>query len=203
MNVRSTVPGVLAHLGPPRPQPPGGEIGHVGVFSVVTGDPTKKMRKLPTLYVRTTPMFADREVQPVVARLEELLDVVRAREPHYAATACEFAGKRGLYAYDLYNRSGFRRKLARAEMSFSEWPYTRFVEGQFESTASFRFVPEFVILPQRGEDLVVTKGAYTAFYLSTLRFGAIHAGELGSLASTLKDVPALSTGDPSTLLRAL
>lgn len=186
---------------------PEGTIGHVGVFSILTDEPDKKIRRLPTLYVRTTPIFADREMQPIIERLEHSLEVMLSGDPYYAATACEFKGKKGLYAFDLYNRSGFRRKLARGGMTFSGSPYSRFSGSHFSTVGWGDFDPEFVILPQREgtekDELIVRSGGFTSFYLMTLRFGGIQPPEMRALAASLQNVPALSTANASKLLSFL
>lgn len=181
---------------------------HRGVLSVLVDDPRKKRRRLPTLYLRTAPVFAARELGPVTERLSMIVATIASSTPTYLTHPVEANGKVGLYVRDIYNRSAFRRRLARLGMRFGDDPFARLTERGFFSSSDFgEFRPGFIILdeadPEEPKKIVTTRGALIPFHFAILRFGAIPPSELSTLTRALKNTPAISAGDANVLMAAL
>lgn len=191
--------------GSPFPEDP----RHEGVFSVVADPPGKKLRRLPTLYVRSAPVFADRDVAAVVESLHRTIEVVRSAQtrPTYALQACRLDGKTGLYGADVYNRSAFRRRLARFGMDFSEDPYVELGPNhRFRSQDWGDFDPRFFIVgvgtPEQ-EAVVEMPGAMVLVLLSNSRFGELTPAELHVLAGIFSSLRGVGCRDAGTLIQHL
>ncbi len=208
--MRSTAPGLLDDLGAPvRRRPPSGADAFGGALSVVV-DARAGIRRLPTLFLERSELYADRDPARVADRLRTLVAAIRSapQRATYAATRCSWRGRDGLYARDLYNRSTHRIGLARRGMSFAAdpfvvlSPYGRFVAG------GDAFVPAFIVLADDHPDdpgrVVRSGGAMVPFLLAGLRFGELVDGaELAALRRAVEGAVGLSSGDVGALARAL
>ena len=208
LEARSTVEGALE--GPDfEGEPPSDATRHEAVFSLVVHPPERRLRRLPTLYVRSAPVFAERELSPVLESLRQIIEVVRsARErPTYALRACRLDGEPGLYGADVYNRSAFRARLARLGMDFSEDPYVELGPNhrlQVEDWGDFE--PRFFIIgvgTSAGETVVEMSGAMALVLMSNSRFGELTPPELRDLAGIFSSIRGVGCRDAAVLIEHL
>jgi hypothetical protein len=206
LEARTTAEGLLQGLTMAVVEPPAGATLHDGVFSLVVDPPTKRLRRLPTMYIRGAPVFAHRDVGPVIDSLHRTIEVVQSAQerPTYALQACRLDGEPGLYGADVYNRSGFRNRLGRLGMNFSNDPYVSLSpEGKMQCTDWGNFEPRFFIIgvgtPQR-ETIVEMTGAMALVLMSNSRFGQLDRAELHALAGLFSSVRGVGCRDPKTLV---
>ncbi|MDQ4125761.1 MAG: hypothetical protein M3134_09205 [Actinomycetota bacterium] len=130
-----------------------------------------------------------------------------AGTPTYMLTACEIAGRRGLYGTDFFNRSIYRQKLKRLGMTFSEDLFVMMDEdGSFYAEDRDAFEPEFVALqktspPQPGVTRIT--GGFLVYLLSYYRIADIAPPELSRLVVLSQRVDALRASEPADLADAL
>lgn len=206
--MRATEPGLLTGIGG-RSEPPEDELHREGAFSLVTGTADGRVKKLPSLYVNTTQVFAARELGSVQAKLGRAVGAFTSsqRVPTYMLTACEIGGRRGLYGTDFFNRSIYRQKLKRLGMTFSDDLYVMMDgDGRFYAQDRDPFVPEFVTLqktspPQPGVSRVT--GGFLVYLLSYYRIADIDAAELAQIAALARSIDALRASEPADLGAAL
>jgi hypothetical protein len=173
-------------------------------FSLVVDEGQSHVRRLPTLYFRTSPVFAHRQLTAVWERLERTLVALEVadRHPTYVMNACEIAGRRGLYARDLFSRSTYRRRLERRGMTFAHDPWVRFRGKEFECDDWGLFDPEFVILlSDLGDPKAIAQihGGRVPFSISTYRLGLLKPEELRQLVKVLGSIDAVGSDDPSAV----
>lgn len=179
------------------------------ILSVVVDEGEERRRKLPSLFLGTTQIFAHREIGSVVARMEDVLSAFLRSEESIllAAHSCEYQGVTGLYARDLFNRAPYRRKLVRSGVSFTECPYTELkADGSCYVPDIGGFRPAFVVLGDDSAEpteVVRTSPARVGFTLASLRLGQIKPRELNQLVALARSTPGLSAGDPSALAKEL
>ena len=165
-----------------------------------------KGRRLPTLYLGKAPIFAQRELSALERDLDLTLQAIleSRRQPIYWLHACRIDGHTCLYGGEAYNRSAFRRKLARSGMEFSSEPFVRLTEGgKFASSDWGELTPGVVILQVSGgepEDIVETSGAFLLGILSQARLGALGTAELHHLVRATAGVTGTSAGDANALV---
>jgi len=178
-----------------------------GVLSVVVRPPsrTTRSRRLPSLYLGTAAIFADRELSSVLHELSKCVAAIvsSSARPTYFIDPCEIGGRRGLYARDLYSRSAYRRRLVRQGVRFGDDRFPRFTErGTFECDDWGDFDPSFVVMdlepdePQGGS----MSAGLPAFVLATHRLGRLSSEELSRLIAFCKRVEVVSASDPSTVI---
>jgi hypothetical protein len=190
-------------------EPPEEATRHEAVFSLVVQPPGARFRKLPTLYVRSAPVFADKELAPVLESLQRNIEVVRsARErPTYALRACRLDGETGLYGADVYNRSPIRGRLARLGMDFSHDPYVELgPDGRLRAQDWGELDPRFFIIgvgTAEGSEVVEMSGAMALALMSNSRFGELTARELRALASLFSSVRGVGCRDARALIAHL
>jgi hypothetical protein len=210
------VQGLLGQLSTPVGKPKRRDRQHEGMFSLVidtmdlTGDPAKKARKLPALYMGNAAVFADRSIDAVCARANKLVEaMVRSHErPTYCFHPIHFDDRFGLYGRDLFNRSVYRRRLERLGVTFSADPYPRLTErGAFECDDWGEISPEVVMLAADDADhperIVQTGGALLPFSFLTMRFGPVHPSEIRLVTSVSKRMTAVSAQDPAAIMAFL
>ncbi|MDQ3915861.1 MAG: hypothetical protein M3323_11135 [Actinomycetota bacterium] len=207
--MRATEPGLLERV-PGLPNPPeDGVHRHDGGFSLVTDPGGGRVKKLPSLYVNTTQLYADRDVHAVRAQLDRAVDAFMssAERPTYMLTACEIGGRKGLYGTDFFNRSVYRRKLERLGMRFSGEQFTVFDgEATFHAEGIGSFRPSFVTLPRRSDnpsEVWEIRGALLVHQLTFYRIADIAPTELSSLVSLAGGLDALGATEPEDLAAAL
>lgn len=175
----------------------------------MTGTAGGRVKKLPSLYVNSTQMYAARDLEPVRSKLARAVDAFRSsdRTPTYMLTACEVGGRRGLFGTDFFNRSIYRQKLRRLGMTFSDDLFVNMDgEGSFRAQDRERFAPEFVTLPRRSDKppgVVRATGASLVYQLTYYRIADIRASELSRLVALAREIDALSATDPADLVGAL
>lgn len=203
LEVRATATGVLDGLGH---DVPGAEPSHEGVLSlVVRTDEGERLRRLPTLFLGPSPLFADRDVNEVVARAAETIGFLQRAysELIFLATAVDIGGARGLYARDYNARSAYRRRLERLGADFASAPFVRLTpDAGFEVEGAEPFTPEFVISegidePEAGVH-AVSPGLLVS-QVSMLRLGSMSAGDLRSLVRALGQAEGLGSSQPADL----
>ncbi|MFN2589018.1 MAG: hypothetical protein ABR613_12995 [Actinomycetota bacterium] len=207
--VRATGRGFLAGV-PGRAQPPDdGTYRHEGGFSLVTYTNGGRVRKLPSLYVNTTQVYADRDVAVVRAQLDRAVQafMTSAERATYMLTACEIGGRKGLYGTDFFNRSVYRRRLERLGMRFSREPFVSFHgDAAFEATDFEPFTPAFLTLPRRSDDPAEPwhlRGALLVHQLTFFRIADISPDELSSLVAVAGGLDAVGATEPEDLAAAL
>ena len=207
--VRSNSPDLLDFVGPDARASSSGAVRHEGALSLVVGIAGQRTRRLPTLYLGSTPLFADRDQSVVVERMRMTIETVieSGRRPAYLVQPCELGERRGLYARDTFSRSPYRRRLARAGMHFTEDPYVKSSEdGSFICDDWGEFSPTFMVLGYDHEDpseLEVTTGAILPITMIDRRIGEITTVHLQSLISGLAGVEGVSAGDAGVVASAL
>jgi hypothetical protein len=199
LEARTTVPGALDDVtfseNGTAPDAPRLE----GTLSLVGDDTVGPLRRLPLLYLGRAPLFGARNVIHLARRLVEVAELITSshRQPTYALASCDFRGRTGLYAMDLYNRSSRRRRLERLGLTFSDPPFVRLApDGRCTSAEHNTFSPEFLILANR------PKGAFTSpakvlMVLATLRLGPPAPSELTVLARLAHSVQLIHGDDPA------
>jgi hypothetical protein len=209
MEVRSTEPGVLDGLGVPTDQVQNGGHRHGGLITVVVEEAHGTIRPLPRLYLSTMPIFADRNIDSVKDSLRKLVLAVTksvTREPVYLLFACEFDGRRGIYAGNAFNRSTYVRALTRMGARLSPHPYlTLTPEGSFEHDDGRPFRPSFILLGDGGseEGVFQSLDGQLLFRIASRRLGAIGKEELALLARTLEGLEGVGANDPREALVTL
>lgn len=190
--------------------PPDTEETNEGSITLVVEDQSKKKRRLPSLYVSTYQVFADRDVVKVLNRFLRTVDAIKeaVTTPIYAAHPVRIDGRTGLYGKDFFSRATFRRKMVRAGVVFSEDPYPRLLpDGTFEARDWGILAPTFIIMPnvdhEEPQRPVEVTGASLLFNLLGLRFGRAEPAELYLLRSLAESVHALGCGDARALLDAV
>jgi hypothetical protein len=194
---------------PGETEPPEGSIHREGGFSIVADTATGRVKKLPSLYVNTTQLFASRDPSAVHRKLLRTVNAFMssAERSVYMLTACEIEGRRGLFGSDFFNRSVYRQKLKRQGMTFSDDPFVEFHEdGTFDSEDRDRFRPEFLALPRRSDNpagVIRTSGALLVHRLAFYRIADVEAEELSRLVSLASTLEAMMATDPLDLAAAL
>ena len=207
--IRSNAPALLDSLAPRAEAGPSGAVQHEGALSLVVGMTGQRTRRLPTLYLGSAPLFADRDQSVVLERMRMTVETVieSERRPAYVVQPCELGDRRGLYARDTFSRSPYRRRLARAGMLFTDDPYVKSSEdGSFVCDDWGRFSPTFMVLGYDHEDpaeLEVTTGAILPITMIERRIGGITTSHLQSLISGLAGVAGYSAGDARVVATAL
>ena len=168
----------------------------------------EKVRNLPSLYLGPEIAYTHRDVEHISERVRLWADAIEQSpaRPTYTFRACSYRGMKGLYGRELFERSIFRRRLARRGIEFDTRPYVYFDIGIFESEALGSFAPEFIILGGGHEDpaqTLTTEGAMLPFVLATYRLGPIRRSELSALIEATRGLRAISAAEPQTLLHAL
>lgn len=209
VEVRSTASGSL-DSSPLERRAPRKATKHEGVLSLVVPEPgtsrPAKGRRLPTLYLGKAPIFAQRELSALERDLELTLGAILEshKKPLYWLHACRIEGHTCLYGGDTYNRSAYRRKLARSGMEFSCYPYVRLTErGTFACSDWGELRPGVIILNVGGgepEEIVETSGAILLGILSQARLGALGTAELRHLVRACAAVTGTGAGDAGTLV---
>jgi hypothetical protein len=179
-----------------------------GVLSVVVRPPSgaTRARRLPSLYLGSAAIFADRELSSVRQELSKCVDAIASSSarPTYFIDPCEVGGRRGLYARDLYSRSAYRRRLMRQGVRFGDDRFPRFTEsGKFECDDWGEFAPSFVVMglePDDPQEIGTMSAGLMAFVLATHRFGRPSSEELSLLIAFCRRVEAASASDPSTVV---
>lgn len=160
----------------------------------------EKVRNLPTLHFGPMPVFADRKLEAVHGALREYVDAAlqAPRRALYQVRACEIEGAFGLYARDSYNRSWYRRALARNGVRFFGSPIIGFEPGRGFVADGREFRPAFSILGGATEDggLLEHKGALVPFTVAMNRLGPIGAGELKALVRATSQMTSVGADDP-------
>jgi hypothetical protein len=208
--VRATEGAALHSLPLSFGHPPAAAVKHAAVLSIVVDGNAKRVKRLPTLYLGKAALFAERELGPVQERLVQVAGaIVEARlRPTYLMHPCEVNGRRGLYAGDLYNRSSYRRRLARLGTVFTADPYSRFAPEQeaFQCDDWGDFSPEFIVLAVSGAtpgQVVQVGGALLLALLTPVRLGSLTAAELAHLSQALRSVDGVGSADPESLVEFL
>ena len=165
-----------------------------------------KGRRFPTLYLGKAPIFAQRELSTLEGDLKLTLEAIleSRRQALYWLHACRIDRTDCLYGGDAFNRSAYRRKLARLGMEFSVDPYVRLTErGTFECSDWGEVTPTVAIVNATGGEpgsIVETSGALLLGILSKARMGALGAAELRRLVRACTDVTGAGSGDAGALV---
>lgn len=189
--------------------PDDGSIKNVGGFSLVTDVSGGRVKKLPSFYVNTSQLYAGRDVRRVRAKLDRAIGAFSSRDPRgtYMLTACEIAGRKGLFGTDFFNRSAYRQKLKRLGMRFSDDPFVVMnADGTFESEDFDAFEPSFATMPLQSHarpGVVPTEGGLLVYQLTYYRIADLQPEELSRLAALAARIEALSATEPEDLAAAL
>lgn len=179
----------------------GGEVSRSGAMRA-------QIRRLPTLHMGVSPIYAHRELLRLQSRLVDMVSMaLRSKaQPTYAMQACEVDGLRGLFARDFFNRSVYRRRLVRDGAALSDDPLVTFDGGSFSARDWGKFRPSFLILGGSGEpadEVKFFEGALVPFTLASYRFGPVGAEELRSLVQISRGLIAIGGDDHAAVLAAL
>ncbi len=207
IEVRANDPAILESASWPKEKPTTEAPVHEGVLSVVVRPPNgeTRARRLPSLYLGTAAIFADRELARVHQELSKCVDAITlsTSRPTYFIDPCEIGGRRGLYARDVHSRSAYRRRLMRQGMRFGDDRFPRFNDdGRFECDDWGEFDPSFVLMdlePDDPQEIGTMSAGLMAFLLATHRFGRPSSEELSLLIAFCKRAEAVSASDPSTV----
>lgn len=209
LELRCTRRGVLERASAAeRPTSPDA-IRRGGVFSLVFEESSAIIRRLPSVYLGRFQIYSDREAGRVVQQTGRLVETILGayKRPTYALRPCEVGGRRGLYARDLNNRSAYRLKLERLNVTFASDPWvTLNGDGAFLSRSWGPVDPTFVILGTGGgigDQVVTARGAWLITLVTTYRLGQISALELHHLARALNGVEGVGAADPADVIAAL
>ncbi len=189
--------------------PDDGRHRHEGGFSLVTDTSGGRVKKLPSFYVNTSQVYAHRDLGVVRHRLRRAVEAFTfsGERSVYMVTACEVAGRRGLYGTDFFNRSVYRLQLRRLGVRFSEDPFVEWHrDGTFSSEDFEPFEPEFVTLGRRSDNppgVMETAGAYLVHQLTYYRITDLSPEELNRLVRLADRIDALSATDAADLVAAL
>lgn len=169
---------------------------------IEAGPGRRGIRRLPVFYLSMDPFFAHRELDTLRTTIHDTISLAiqTPDSATYVAQACSVAGKRGIYAKELYNRSTFRRKLARLGFEFSDDPLLRLnEEGSFTSSDTPPFVPEFIVLGGKDDSdpmkVMALTRALAIWTLASFRFGRIGSVELGRLVQACGRSSVVAAGD--------
>lgn len=190
-------------------EPPQGAATEQGVLTIVGGSDAGRVRQLPAIFFGPERVFAHRNLDEVVRRVSVWVDAATrsSNESIYTLTACRFRDVFGLYGVDAFNRSRYRRDLARLGVEFPADPFVRFVgEGAFACEDWGVFSPRFVALggaDDSRDQVFRPKGAELAFVLASYRMGALQPDELRELVHAASRLDAVSAGSASALVTAL
>lgn len=207
--MRATEPGLLGDLPGVTEPPDDGKFRHEGGFSLVTDPAGGRVKKLPSFYVNSSQTYAHRELAAVQHRLARAVDVFQstAERSSYMLTACEVAGRKGLYGTDMFNRSVYRQQLKRLGMRFSDDPFVEYrPDGRFASEDFDPFDAEFVTLLRRSDNppgIIETHGALLVHQLTFYRVSDVSPEELNRLVRFAAGVDALAATDAADLVAAL
>jgi hypothetical protein len=172
---------------------------------LVGPDNVGPVKRLALLYLGRAPLFGARTVDHLTRRVMEVAELIMSsyRQPTYALASCDFRGRAGLYAMDLFNRSSRRRKLAQLGLSFSDLPFVRLgPDGTCATIDENTFSPQFLILANRPED-ASTSPAKLLMILATLRLGLPAPSELSLLARLAQGVQVIHGDNPAHVHRVL
>jgi hypothetical protein len=179
-----------------------------GVFTLVTDDTKQKQRRLPTLYLGTTPVFSDRSVARALLEFVFVVKAVvasRARAT-YLMRACEIDGRRGLYGLETHNRSSYQHRLARAGFRFAGRPFVTLGEqSTFTCDDWGEFFPDFIAFRYGEEICGVARvpRAVALFALASARLGRPAPEEVRRLVAVLDNTSLLASRDPDALVHSV
>lgn len=210
VEVRSNVSGLLGSLDLPYGKPNDDGSTIEGGLSLVIRDPSESrgVRRLPMVWLEAYPLFADRSLDVVKARMtlagQTVVDA--ASVPTYMLYAAQLDGAWGLYGRDLFERSTYRRKLMRLGLDMSPLPFVILDENGFQSPDGDPFTPRFALLgggdddPDRAEWF---GGALVPFTISSYRFGPAGPDEIRRIVRYSSDITALGANRPEVAIAAL
>ncbi len=202
MEARSTVAGLAQQLPRSVAEPPGDDERQEGLLTVLVREDEGPVRRLPSLYFGRAQVFAHRDVSGVMERLSGFASAIEelpAKET-YLVQACEIHGRRGIYARDLFNRTPFRRKLARHGLRFAEAPVVTTGPSGFECDDWGPFDPAFALVYTPDEGAVVpVSAARLAATLATFHLGGLEASEFSRLVSACRKLDAFGGDDPAAV----
>ena len=207
--MRSTTEGILDGIGSASAERDPDARTREGVFSVVVDPGTQRRRRLPSLYLGPSQVFAHRDIEQVKRRLEiTIAAAVKSYEiPTYALTACRVGDSIGLYARDTFNRASYRRWLTSAGAELAQDPYVRFGDdGRFTCADWGAFEPRFVVMDYNEEDaegVERVSAGLLAFAIASQRLGPISGPELALLTRSLRSAMGVSSDDAATLVAFL
>lgn len=164
-------------------------------------------RKLPVLHFGRSPLLTDRSLSRVVERLQSAVDAIVAAHDDrvYTMTPCRIGDRVGLYAKDLFERSAFRQRLARAGAEFADPAWVRLTDAGFEG-AWGRIHPDFLVTADVGDDpttVVSTAPGFLLFATLAHRLWTPPRDELPLLRNALAGVRTVGCDDPRALCRAI
>jgi hypothetical protein len=180
-----------------------------GVVSIVVGDPRARVRRLPSLYLGPSLVFAARREDGLRAHLDQLIELLQdaPEKPTYALTPVRLEDRVGVYARDMSVRDTFRMLLRRHGLVFAEEPFVRLNEARFTAGEWGVLPNDFIILGHYDEEdpekVLETSGAFVPFTLATFRLGAVSPTELRQLARLSSNTLALSSANAPNLIDAL
>lgn len=201
--------GLLEGLEGSPARPDGDDVLHGGALSLVTDPGGGRVKKLPSVYVNTSQLYADRDVKRVRSKLDRAVSAFTGGDPRgtYMLTACEIGGRKGLYGTDFFNRAAYRQKLRRLGMRFSDDPFVVLnADGTFESDDFEPFEPAFLTMPRRSDEppgVVRTEGGFLVYQLTYYRIADLDPVELRRLVALASTIDALSATQPEDLAAAL
>jgi hypothetical protein len=175
----------------------------------VTDTSGGRVKKLPSLYVNNSQLYADRDPARVRTKLDRAIRLFSTDDPRgaYMLTACEIGGRKGLYGSDFFNRSAYRQKLRRLGMRFSGDPFVVMnPDGTFESDDFDPFEPAFLTMPRRSDSppgVVTVEGGFLVYQLTYYRIADLEPDELRRLVTLAGRIDAPSATEPEDLAAAL
>lgn len=188
-------------------QPPDGGDRHEGALSLVLETtPRKGKRKLPSLYVSTYQVTADRDVARVLKRLVKTVSALRlaTTDSVYAMHPIRLGDRFGLYGRDFFSRDVFRRKLMRHGVEFAEDPYVVLArDATFSCEDWGSFQPTFAVMSvdmEESEQVKIVEGASVLFNLLAMRVGFPTASDLSIMRKALTGVTAVGSDEASALV---
>lgn len=207
--MRATEPGLLEGIDGVEEPPEDARLRNPGGLSFVTDTSGGRVKKLPSFYVNTSQLYADRDGAKVRAKLDRTISAFSTTDSRgtYMMTACEIGGRKGLYGTDFFNRSAYRQKLKRLGMRFSDDPFVVLnPDGTFQSEDFEPFDASFVTMPRRSSmppGVLTVEGGSLVYQLTYYRIADLDAAELSRLVALAGRIDALSATEPEDLAAAL
>lgn len=178
-------------------------------MSVVIEDPSKRVRRLPSIYLGPSPVFVTRKPEQLKALLHRTLGLLRTASERstFALTPIRLDEHLGLYARDMAVRETFRNYLKRLGATFADEPFVELLDDERLQGSWGEFSPEFMILGHYDEEeperVLETSGAFVPFALAQFRLGHVSVLELKRLVGLCDGPLVMSSANPIELVGAL
>jgi hypothetical protein len=182
--------------------------GGAGLLNLVTNESARnpRTRRLPTLYLGSQPVYADRSLDALVDHLRKLLAAFRSssEKSMYLMKACRLDGRIGVYAGEVYNRSNYIRKLGKRGIEFDGEGYLELTpRNTFRSEDYGEFRPSFMIVAMAASDqqtVALESKAMAAMTAARYRMGPMPPHEVAPLLRTISGAQLVSASTPRDVI---